>query len=231
MTILEFKDHQDTKSKEDCLKKEIEGARHTYRIPGYNVPHPHSHISFRRNPTYCVDIGANVGGFSIYASTFFKQIIGFEAASNTYKVGRENIDKAGFKNLELHHLAAAAKSDEIVYLRSHEGELSRDANCFNPAEHMTWVEGAVEETLSISLDDIYSRYDIDYIDYLKVDCEGSEYPLLMNKDLSKINFLALELHPGFLGEKLTVELLEYLDSYFTIVFQLDEHLFLYESKY
>ena len=43
-------------------------------------------------------------------------------------------------------------------------------------------------------EDIFSKFGIDRINYLKVDCEGAEVPFLLDKDLSKIDNIGLELH-------------------------------------
>ena len=228
--MLQFKDHVNQTERSKWLKKELKDAAHTYRIPGYNVPSPYSQVSFKRRPTHCVDVGVNVGGFSIYASPFFKNVTGFEPARNTYHTAVENIKSSGKKNIKVNNLAVGDKSGETVHLRTHENELSRDASCFNPAQHPGWGREQVEEVSTICLEDIYSQHNIDYIDYMKVDCEGSEYPLLINKDLSKINFLSLEIHPGLLGDDLTTELLEYLKLYFKLHYQLGEHILFYETR-
>jgi FkbM family methyltransferase len=226
---LKFIDQSTEESRAHWLSRELKDAAHTYRIPGYNVPYPDSHLTFKRLPKYCVDIGVNVGAFSIYASPFFKNVIGFEAAHNTYQVGLENIKASGKENINIHNLAVGTDSGETVYLCSHQGELSRDTSCFNPAENPEWTRDETEAVSTISLEDIYVEYNIDYIDYLKVDCEGSEYPFLVNKDLSKINFLTLEIHPGLIGEDLTAELLEHLSLFFNLRCKFGEHILFYEG--
>ena len=229
-TILEFKDQINEESREAWLLKEGRDVIWSYRIPGYNVPPPHSAASFRRHPTYCVDIGANVGAFSIYSSSLFKNVIGFEASFNNHQNCVKNISAAECKNVQVSHLAVAKESDLTVQLSAHIGALSGDNSCYNPASLPQWTGTPQEEVSTISLEDIYERYHIDYIDYLKVDCEGSEYPLLMNKDLSKINFLALEFHPGLMAPGEGEELLEFLDSFFNLLYKTGEHIFFYEAK-
>ena len=50
----------------------------------------------------------------------------------------------------------------------------------------------VEEVNSTSIENIFSRFELSKIDFLKVDIEGAEYDFLMGKDLSKVRFLAIE---------------------------------------
>jgi len=49
---------------------------------------------------------------------------------------------------------------------------------------------------TVTLPDVFKAINADKIDFLKMDCEGSEYPILMdNRDLvKKIGFIALEWH-------------------------------------
>ena len=48
-----------------------------------------------------------------------------------------------------------------------------------------------------------------------MDCENSEYEILLGKDLSKIDYMAMELH-WQMGESKYNELVEYLKIYFSI---------------
>jgi tRNA G37 N-methylase Trm5 len=48
-----------------------------------------------------------------------------------------------------------------------------------------------------SLDEIFTQYKIDHCNFLKIDCEGCEYQLLLNaskKTLNQIDFIAMEVH-------------------------------------
>ena len=58
---------------------------------------------------------------------------------------------------------------------------------------------------------------LDRIDYLKIDCEGSEYEILENfEDYHKISLIALEMH-DFYGKKRKLGLLKKLFKYYHIV--------------
>jgi hypothetical protein len=48
---------------------------------------------------------------------------------------------------------------------------------------------------------------------MKIDCENSEYHLLMNKDLSKIKYIGMELH-GQMGETNFYQLVNHILKYF-----------------
>jgi hypothetical protein len=56
---------------------------------------------------------------------------------------------------------------------------------------------------------ILDRYELDWIDFLKMDCEGAEYPILFNAEkstLDRIGTISLEFHdmknPQFTGLQL-----------------------------
>jgi len=68
---------------------------------------------------------------------------------------------------------------------------------------------------TISLEGLYDFFGLDYIDFLKVDIEGSEFDFLLDKDLSRIGALALEMH-GTLGEELKVKLKSHLSEFFDV---------------
>ena len=57
-----------------------------------------------------------------------------------------------------------------------------------------WPESnEVAEVETISLVDVLSRLG-EPVDYLKMDCEASEYDILMGNDLSAFWFIGIELH-------------------------------------
>lgn len=220
--ILEFKDHDNDESKAAWLQKEIKDCHHTYHIPDHNTAFP---LSFKRKPLVAVDIGANVGSFCCYASPHFETIYSFEAVQNTYEVAKENTQH--LTNVNLCHLAISDIDDDVIQLASHNSHLSGDASIFNVVGTQDQL---IEECRTISLDGIYKKFNLDYIDYLKIDCEGSEYACLMGKDLSKINFMVMEIHPGYLGSQKISQLLQYLNKFFILNYRIGEHILFYKSK-
>jgi hypothetical protein len=69
------------------------------------------------------------------------------------------------------------------------------------------------------------------IDYIKVDCEGCEYDILMGQDLSKIKVLVVEVHGGYIGMKKARELINYLGTQFKNIHNHHEgqHLFVFDN--
>ena len=72
-----------------------------------------------------------------------------------------------------------------------------------------------EKVKSISYDDLVKKYGTP--DYMKIDIEGGEYDFLMNKDLSGVKFLSLELHSGYLSTQQKNQVMNHVLKYFTVL--------------
>ena len=98
-----------------------------------------------------------------------------------------------------------------------------------------WTENIVNSNCkTISLEDIIERSG-GFIDYMKIDCENSEYYLLMNKDLSKIKYIGMELHWQMRKDnfdKLVNHILKYFKSNDNLNYQIGNNIeVFFESIY
>ena len=224
---FKFKDLDGRDEKQTWWDNELAEVKNVYKIPGYNCS---SQVAsgFARNPRHAVDLGMNVGCFSVYASPFFENVYAYEACSVTHEIAKENLKTHNIKNVKSYNLAAHATSDQELEIYKHSSNLSGDTSLINSDQH---TGDALETVTTISLEDIYKHNEIDYIDYLKVDIEGSEYNFLMNKDLSKINYMVMEEHSGYLTPKMLSDLHTYLDKFFNLKGWTDNGVIrFYESK-
>jgi len=196
--FLKFDDYKD---KERWFDDRVRECRNTYLLP-------------HKKMNVCVDVGSNVGSFVYHASTKFNKIFGFEAVLNNCQIADMFLRKNNIKNFYIRNLAVSDKSGNIIGIhkvKNQNEELSGDASIYNPSN-----SNEKEDVLTISLEDIFSVCQTEKIDYLKVDCEGSEYSLLYKKHIENIEVIALELHKGYLGEEKSEELMNYIGNYFTI---------------
>ena len=75
---------------------------------------------------------------------------------------------------------------------------------------------------------IFRRFNLDKIDYLKIDCEGSELPFLLNKDLSNVDYIGMEIH--FISFPSYIELMEYMLIFFNLTARVGRNIFQYKNK-
>jgi FkbM family methyltransferase len=161
-----------------------------------------------------VDIGGNTGQFSLKYKDFFNKIYIYEPQKECYEIIAKNIN--GIPNIILFEEAVFHTSNMYVNLVSHHsmdsGSVSVKDDIINVKE---WTEDIVNECKTISLEDVMKRAG-GRVDYMKVDCENSEYHFFMNKDLSNINYLGIELH-WQMGKENFDRLVSYILRFFDLV--------------
>jgi FkbM family methyltransferase len=158
--------------------------------------------SYAIKPEICkdrefIDIGANMGMFSILASTLgASKVIAIEPVSSTVEILEENIKQAGINNIFVHKNIVANVSGETV-------KIGLQDKCGHNSVYSTSED--YEEVKTIYLKDILNLLLTDNI-FLKIDCEGGEYDILLNadpEDMARITSIAIEihgeLHPTFKG--------------------------------
>jgi FkbM family methyltransferase len=147
-----------------------------------------------------VDIGANIGAFSVYAAKMCgaSRVLSFEPFPDTFKVLNANVDKNDLQNVTYVNQAIAGNRGRRTMAVD-----SVDFGC------NSLITGSFERTLDVecsTLDDVFERYSLTNIDYLKMDCEGAEYEILENAipRLGQIGRISMETHtiPGRKAEDL-----------------------------
>ena len=168
----------------------------------------------------CVDIGGNTGQFSIKYAGFFRFIHIYEPQSACYNIIRDTV-LSKFKNISLLPEAVYHTSNMKVDLMSHHnldsGSVAvRDEIIIVPE----WTSNIVDNKCNtISLIDIINRIG-GKVDYMKIDCETSEYNLLIGNDLSNIKQPRFELH-WQMGKNNFELLVNHILKYFDNVFSAD----------
>ena len=145
-----------------------------------------------------VDIGCNNGCFLQSYAHLFSKIHAYEANYFLVQKLKEKFDK---NHISIYHKAVSEKDDKKLKLLSHpsmeDGSFAIEKSNVRP----DWEgQDFVCEVESISLNSIMKKAG-GYVGYMKIDCETSEYELLINKDLRNIEYLALELHAQLGYEK------------------------------
>ena len=132
-----------------------------------------------------IDIGANVGIFSLLAAKSARLVHAFEPEPRNFDLIQQNC--RGKSNIVVHNEAIGA-IDGTASL-----SIGSSSTAFS-------LYGDAAETRPVSvrtLSSVFSEYDIEYCDFLKLDCEGAEYPILLGSPaeiFDKIGLLAMEYH-------------------------------------
>jgi FkbM family methyltransferase len=165
--------------------------------PAENALWPHFsdiwyHLSYTK---YCsipqrgtvVDVGANVGVFSLFASRFARCVYSLEPASSNFSRLRNNILLAN--NVFPIHSACGPRDEK--------GTLDLSGLPVAFSLKTATPEGPVESVDVISLATLFQRYNIPRCDYLKLDCEGAEFEIILDSSplvFNRIHQIVLEYH-------------------------------------
>ncbi len=125
--------------------------------------------------TCVVDLGGNVGLFTLRAAKLASRVISVEPSTSNFEALRRNT--AHLPGVIPVHAAVAGRSGT---LRLYSPATSTHTGSFSTFE--TSQEGiefsGFEEVTAITLDQIFERHGITHCDLLKIDVEGQEYEVL-----------------------------------------------------
>jgi FkbM family methyltransferase len=141
------------------------------------------------DPKVIIDCGANIGLAAVYFKNRYPKakVISLEVESSNYSLLKDNV--SGYEDVVAYNKGIWNKTTNLKI------ENISSANwSFMVSEAPDDYEGGVE---AISLDEIMKENNLQYIDILKIDIEGSEKELFeKNYDswMSKTKVLIIELH-------------------------------------
>jgi FkbM family methyltransferase len=147
-----------------------------------------------------LDVGANVGLFSIWVASNAPsaRVFAFEAASDNFAALAENVRSNRLKNISAHHYAVSDGSSQHVTLyRGFHGGIHSIRPEYRNWDSKTGRPRRTERVRAITLERIIRRFKIDSADFLKLDCEGAEYDILLSTPasvLSRIRKIVGEYH-------------------------------------
>jgi FkbM family methyltransferase len=144
------------------------------------------------NKKTIIDIGANIGVFSIFAANSQKNshVYAYEPMSDSYDLLEENIKLNGMED-RVHAFKQGVSG------KREKRELFLGAG--SPF-HSLYPKKGDEKTLEIqcvTLEDIFEKNKIRQCDLLKMDCEGAEFEIIYNTNseyLDRIREIKLEYH-------------------------------------
>ncbi|WP_119460994.1 FkbM family methyltransferase [Rhodospirillaceae bacterium SYSU D60014] len=144
---------------------------------GFSEPAFHKFLSAYLQPGMTVvDIGANVGAYTLLAAKRVGpggRVVAFEAAPQIYRFLMENVDRNRFGNVVVENVAVGQAEGHLRFTVQ-AGDLGK-SHVHSPLED-DGVE--VIDISVIDLDGYCSRSGLRRIDYMKIDVEGYEMPVL-----------------------------------------------------
>jgi len=136
-----------------------------------------------------IDVGAQIGVFSILAAKKFKaKVISFEPLKENYDILLKNIKINGLKNIIPVRKAICKKN----------GRAKLYIDETNTGGHSIFLNRDKYEIVDcITLKDVFKEFDIKKCNFLKLDCEGCEYEVVLESPkevLEKIDKISMEFH-------------------------------------
>jgi len=151
----------------------------------------HKLLRYIKPNSKVIDIGAQIGVFSIFASKLAKNVEVY-----SYEPLKENFIMLN-KNIQLNKVASNVKAFNFG-LSGKGGEREITICEENTGGHGFYAEGDRKVKIkTITLKDVFDKNNLEFCDYLKIDCEGAEYEILYNtpqKYLEKIKSISMEYH-------------------------------------
>ena len=152
-----------------------------------------------------VDIGANIGVFSVYAASMgAKRVYSYEPNSEAYEVLKRNIESNALEGtIVAWRQAVSSATNDYVRIP------------LKPSPYNQLIQSAApsddsEAVMTIPLEFVLNDHVQDSVELLKLDCEGAEFDILFNsneKVLDKIESIRMEYHAGPINR-----LLQYLNE-------------------
>ncbi len=134
-----------------------------------------------------VDVGAQIGCFSLKMAPRCERLLSFEPVPANFELLQKNLKQ--YSHAELFPCALLNRKEKLKIYLSHSNTGGHSA--FDTSSHFI-------ETESLRLPELLVQRGIEKIDFLKIDCEGSEYEViesLRNWGLKRIQRFALEYQP------------------------------------
>lgn len=142
------------------------------------------------NGDIIVDIGSHIGSFSFFAANINNtKVISYEPDPDTYNLLLKNIEINKIKNIAAHNKAVTNKNSKTTLYKN-------EADGGNSIyKSKTSTRKVI--TKSTTIKNIFVENKINIINFLKIDCEGSEgliFKYINKNTLKKIDKISMEYH-------------------------------------
>lgn len=138
-----------------------------------------------------LDVGAHVGLFAAYVGLRYPDVLvhSFEPFPDNFELLRENVERNRVSNVRIYPFAISG--DGRLLKMATNPENSGGATCHS----RTLTARAADMIPSATLDAVFDALGIESCKLLKIDCEGSEYEILLTtRALPRVEYLSGEFH-------------------------------------
>lgn len=187
---------------------------HTYKEVFFRAAYFHGipdHV-FSDDHIVVIDVGANVGFFSLFALQRFEHVnvYAFEPMPKNFKQLKTYYDRLDKENWSIENKAVSGKEGKITLHYD-----ASDSFTTTASVHASDREPDTAVVEAVTLQNIVDKHGLGKIDLLKLDCEGSEYDILYNTSdelLKKVRSLTMETHPGDKENESHEAMISFLES-------------------
>ena len=134
-----------------------------------------------RNDLTVVDIGANIGLFTFYASQFASTIYSVEPAKEHFEVLNQMVEfnKFGEKVTAINKAIGNHGGKSTLYH-------NENVTMFSLKEQVNTMPAQAEEVEVITVKDLFDSYNLKNVDFLKLDIEGLETEVICGKGFEPV---------------------------------------------
>jgi FkbM family methyltransferase len=140
-----------------------------------------------------IDVGANIGCFTLLAARAVGptgRVFAVEPNSATFRQLQHNISINGLRNVTA---VRAAIGGSVGRVSLHSSSISLFCSTYKSVNDVT-ISGEVEQVQMTTLLQFMEENGIAHCDYLKLDCEGSEYDILNDLPAGMVSEISVEFH-------------------------------------
>jgi len=156
-----------------------------------------------------IEIGAHIGTFSVLASSKIGngKIFAIEASADTFNFLKINRALNHCENISIHHLAISDRNGKCT-LYHYKGNWGHSL--------VKKLSGQSEEVKCSTLSDFFRNNQISRCNFMKFNCEGSEFPIILSTPgemLQRIEIILVLYHCDLWNKNTESDLVLYLNTH------------------
>lgn len=148
-----------------------------------------------QNMGVVIDVGANIGVFSVLAATRAAKVYAFEPFPPVFEYLNQNISLNHSRNIEAFNSAVGAEEGKVEIMKGTSLGGNIATSLIPTADRLSDTEVCLVEQTTLA--SFYRSRGIERVDFLKMDCEGGEgyiFAGLSDEDIRRSRRYAIEFH-------------------------------------